>query len=499
MSPVASANRDDSAAAAARAELEAQIAAVAAEVKRREWLDDPVLWCIQRLGETVWSKQRDILYSIRDNRFTSVPSCHAAGKSFIAARAALWWINTHPPGTAKVVTTATTWRQVENVLWMELRRAHARGKLPGRCNRTELLLPIVGSDESAASSEEIVAFGHRPADTDPTAFQGIHERYVLVIFDEACGIPKALWDSAIGLVANEESRFLVIGNPDDPLSEFANVSEPGSGWHTIHISALDTPNFTDEDVPDEMRRRLCSQLYRAEAEKRWGLTNPLYIAKVLGEFPPYGEDGLIPMKWVRDAQQRYNTTAETHPVEMGVDLGAGGDKNVFCVRKGAKARVVNDDREPNTIATANKVRRYARQESVESIKIDYIGIGRGAVDYLKLQEVADKRFVGALHGIQVGQPADDNAAFANRRAEGFWHLRQLFQDGGIAIDPTDDDLAAQLLDLRYESTPQGRIILESKESMRRRGKNSPDRADALMLAFLPERKKRKTSATWGRQ
>lgn len=504
--------------------LRKQLSAAQAEVQRREWLNDPVKWVAGRLGEFVWSKQREIMESVRDNRLTAVRSCHNSGKSFIAARIACWWIDSHPPGEAFVITTADTWKQVEAVLWRELRRAHTKGKLLGRTNRTEWLMPIPGGDGKA---EEFVAIGHRPADTDPTAFHGIHAPYVLVIFDEAGGLPKALWDSADSLVSNEDSRFLAIGNPDDPISEFAEVSKPGSGWNAIRISAFDTPNITHctvgiredgkpckwegahnehvhnccpecgavlvvkEEVPTELRKSLVSWAWVKQKARSWGRTNPLYISKVLGEFPDFNSDGLIPMHWLRAAQKRWDSTPNSTPIELGVDVGGGGDKNVIALRRGIKVEVIHEDRNPDTSETKDKVIRFLRAHGASVAKVDYTGIGRGAVDQAKKDG-------HSVVGIQVGDPAIDTNAYVNLRAEAYWLLRERFQDGTIALDPNDEDTAAQLLELLFKST-NGKIQMESKDSMKRRGKNSPDRADAVMLAMFPiDHGKKDLHLTWGR-
>ena len=78
---------------------------------------DPTGWALDTLDAHLWSKQREIAESVRDRRYTAVPSCHAAGKSQLAAWICAWWIAVHPMGEAFVVSTAPTDRQVKNVLW----------------------------------------------------------------------------------------------------------------------------------------------------------------------------------------------------------------------------------------------------------------------------------------------------------------------------------------------------------------------------------------------
>lgn len=453
-----------------RAELDA-------ELGRR----DPAWWVTEVLGEHLWSKQREILESVRDNRRTAVPSCHGGGKSWLAARVCAWWIACHPPGTARVVTSAPTGDQVKAILWHEISRAHAAGKLPGRLNQTEWWL------EFADGREEMVGIGRKPAEHNPSAFQGIHERYVLVVLDEAAGIPRSLWEAADGLLSNDACRLLSIGNPTDPLSEFAEECKPGSGANVIRISAFDSPNLTGESIPEELAHRLVGRAWVEEKRRRWGEGNPLYIAKVLGEFPEIAEDGLIPISWIRAAQERELPPGE--PVELGVDVGGGGDRNTVAHRQGSVVRIIRRDQNPDTMRTLGNILADLRSTGATSAKVDKTGIGWGAVD--RAMEVASdpsegsrsRDLVGRIKGVQVGSAAHNPEQFINLRAEIFWGLRTRFQDGEIDIDPADEDLAAQLCDLRYKTTSSGKIQIESKDEMRRRGKSSPDDADAVALAF----------------
>ncbi len=260
---------------------------------------DPVAWVEGRLGEGLWSAQREIALSVRDHRRVAVRSAQDVGKSRIASRLACWWIDTHPVGEAFVVTTAPSFKQVQAVLWREMRSAHRAGGLPGVMTETEWKI-----------GGQLVAFGRKPADYDPDAFQGIHARFVLVILDEACGVPEALWNAAETLTANEGSRMLAIGNPDDPSSQFARVSHPGSGWHTIRIDGYRSPNFTDEPVPEELRALLLSPTWVEERKRSWGEDSPLFVSKVRGEFPEEADDTLIQLSWIRAAQDRYEGAPE---------------------------------------------------------------------------------------------------------------------------------------------------------------------------------------------
>jgi len=458
-----------------------EIAEIQEEIKRRSLCGRPDLWVEEKLGEHVWSKQRKIAESVRDNRRTAVHSCHQAGKSFIASRIAGWWLDSHAPGEAFVVTSATTGDQVKAILWREIGRMHAKGALAGRVNQTEWHMPV--KQPNGRVEEELVAIGRKPSEYNPTAFQGIHARYTLVIFDEAAGIPggsadnpHSLWESADSLIANEDSRILVIGNPDDPTGEFAEVCKPGSGWNVIGIDAFETPNFTGEHVPEGIEHVLVGKTWVEEKREKWGEENPLWIAKVRGEFPTHTTDGLIPMQWVKQAQERSLESGHVHV--LGVDVGAGGDKNTVCERRGSVFRMIRRDREPDTMKSCGNLLADLRKTGAQEARVDYIGVGKGLVDRAQEQNAP-------VVGVNVGMPAKAKEEYENIRAEGFWSLRERFGAGDIDIDPEDDDLAAQLVDLKFDRSSRGRIIIESKIQMRRRNRPSPDDADSLMLASLP--------------
>jgi hypothetical protein len=257
------------------------------EANAARYVSDPVGWVRDVLGEHLWSKQREVIESVRDHRHTAVPSAHDTGKSFVASRAVAWWLSVHPPGTAFVVTTAPTFHQVRAILWREINRAHAAGHLRGETNQTEWW-----------QDGELVAFGRKPADYDESAFQGIHARYVLIVLDEAGGIPEQLYTAAETLATNEHSRILAIGNPDSPLTMFKRVCDLDL-WNVIPINGLESPNFTtefeDEGVPAEqvefLRDVLVSPTWVNERRDEWGDSSNLWQAKVLGQFPdvPVGQ------------------------------------------------------------------------------------------------------------------------------------------------------------------------------------------------------------------
>ncbi len=439
---------------------------------------DPKAWAVDKLGVHLWSKQRAIFDSVTAHRRTAVKSCHGAGKSFSAGALAAWWIDTHPVGEAIVVSTAPTYKQVHAVLWEEIRKQHRKGGLPG----------AVTLDDEWKIGDVLVGMGRKPADHDAHGFQGIHRRYVLVLLDEACGIPAPLWDAVEAITTNDDARILAIGNPDDPNTQFGTVCKPGSGWNILQISSFDTPNLSGEDVPEYMRPLLPSREWVDDAAKRWGTASPVYLSKVLGEFPETSENTLIRPEWITAAQAR--DLPQVGHRTIGVDVARyGTDSTIIVSRAGGHARVTGHRQGQATTATTGLVIATQAEHLADEIRVDGVGVGGGVVDMLREQGYP-------VEDMQAGASARDPKKFVNARAEWFWCLRELFEAGDIDIDPADDELAAQLGQIRFEYTSRGQIKIESKDDMAARGVSSPDRADALAIAFAVPRNYRAPSRVY---
>lgn len=426
----------------------------------------------KKLGEHLWSKQREIIEALEHHRHVAVHSGHGIGKSWIAARAIAWWIETHPPGTAFALSTAPSHPQVRAILWRELNRAHKAGNLSGKMNTIDWSI-----------GGELVALGRKPSDYNESAFQGIHAKYVLVVIDEACGVIEQLWTAADSIVTNEFSRVLAIGNPDDPTSHFARVCAPGSGWHKIGISVLDSPNFTGEKVPPDFKHLLTDQVWIDERKKEWGEEDPRYISKVLGQFPEDKEHGVIPLSWVRRAMAPIPGIDET-PVELGFDVAAsdGGDESVIRERRGLKLGRAWRYREPDTMKQVGHVIRIIRETGATAIKIDEIGIGKGVADRLK-EVVREQGIKCRVHGVNVGSASSRPQEFPRLRDEIWWMGREMLQDGIYSLDGIDEETISQLTAPIWKPDSRGRVQVEPKDMTKKRINRSPDDADALLLAY----------------
>lgn len=458
-------------------------AAVDEKAVAEQYARDPHLWAREKLGAHLWSKQIEIAESVRDHRYTAVQSCHGVGKSWTAAQLTAYWLDSHPPGEARVVTTAPTGDQVKAILWSEINgafaKAQARGNpFPGRINETDWKL-----------GKQLIAFGRKPSDYNPHAFQGIHAKYVLVIIDEACGVAKQFWTAASSIATGEHCRILAIGNPDDPGSHFARVCV-SERWNNIRISAFDSPNFTDEPVPDSLRPMLVSQDYVEDMRAEFGEQSPTYISKVLGLFPSDAEDGVVRLSALRACSMPREvelTPAQLLPVELGVDLGAGGDETCIRERRGIQVGREWRTRDRDSIVVANLIVEAIRTTGATAVKVDSIGIGWGIVGTLNERRQQGMHTADVL-GVNVGTASNQPVRFPRLRSQIWWEIgRQLSEDCGWDLSALAADdrerLISQLTAPKYLHDASRRIVVEPKEQTKKRLGRSPDNADALLLAY----------------
>ncbi|MCH7642193.1 MAG: hypothetical protein IIC30_02840 [Chloroflexi bacterium] len=422
-----------------------------------------------RLGARLWDGQIQILEAVRDHVRVAVRSCNGSGKSYAAAHIVLWWLMAF--SESMVITTAPTERQVREVLWREIRRAYRGNEelIEGKLTRTTLEL----GDKH---------YAHGISTNEPERFQGFHEGNILFVVDEASGMREDIFEAIEGSMTSAGAHLLLLGNPTALGGTFYEAFHRRRDlWHTLHISAFDTPNVASGEIEIP---GLVSPQWVTDAALNWGENSPMYQVRVLGEFPSEGVDSLIALRLIEAAilprlQEASGDSAEliAEPVEIGVDVARfGNDRSVICVRQGERVLSLDVFGRQDTMATAGRVVEAVRRHRPVAVRVDAIGIGAGVVD--RLRELG----VAGIAGINVSERARNPEQFLNLRAELFDGLRQRFQEGRIRI-PDDPDLIAELSSLRYSFSSSGQVRLESKDDLRGRGIASPDRADALMLAF----------------
>ena len=477
----------------------------------------PVPFAEEVLGVTLWSRQQEVLEALARSRRVAVKSGNGLGKDFMAAVAVLWYLHCHDP--AIVLSTAPTFRQVRHVLWRQIRRLYrpAADTLGGRLLETRWEL-----------AENRYALGLSADGADQ--FQGFHCENVLVVVDEAEGVEEEIYDAVDAVMTSRNPRLLLIGNPTGTEGTFHRAFHQDRGiYETFTISALESPNVVAGrvEIPG-----LVTAEWVEERRIAWGEGSDRYRSRVLGEFPARGDDILIAMEDIEaavydigmdgqdgrdfgmflgdgDVSGGVGATGRSplrddpfgvflpggYPspqpsptrgegvhgrVVIGVDVARfGSDRSVVLARRGNRVVSIQAFERIDTMATAGQVIVAAREHRPDAVNVDAIGIGAGLADRLREQGVPAR-------AVNVAEKPRRDRTCLNLRAEGYQSLAHRFRDRRIRI-PRDAELIAELATLRYEYDSRGRLLMESKDSIRRRGAPSPDKADALMLAFLDER------------
>jgi hypothetical protein len=451
-----------------------QLAKVDGYADYREY---PVEFIREILGEQPWSIQAAIARSVVANRYTAVPSCFGSGKDWIASRLGAWWVSTG----GILVATSNSFTQLKDIYWRELRQAHRKGDLPGQ--------PSWGTDLRWDASEDAWAIGRKPDDNDPEGLQGIHGARVLVVIDEANGVSPQLWEAVRGLVVNADSRVLAIGNPLEPVGPFYEACR-SPNWHVIRISVFDTPNFTGEDVPAKATLELVGSQWLEDARADGLEGTPWWKAKVEGEFPDTASNAVISLAMVEQARTLAHVPGAVE--YAGLDVARFGSDDtalVECSGNGPEAVTIVHGHD--TMEVAGIGARFLRDRR-GTLAIDEGGVGGGVVDRLK-----EQRLTGHILAVNAGSSPDNDPEerLKNMRAQLWWTARLAFQAGEVSLARLDEKdyrrLLSELTAPTYKFSSEGKVVIESKDDLKKRGVPSPDVADAFNLALYARSRARR--------
>jgi hypothetical protein len=464
-------------------------------------------WVEAATGNELWSKQREIASGLSVHRARlAVPSCNASGKTFLAARLALAFYDVYTPGTpclkcdpdgtkggcrgSKVLTTSSKETHLKDNLWGEIRMTIAalkqRGiEMPGTLPpEATFLLDNHGNH-----------FLRGQVATKEEGFQGYHAAHKLIIGDEATSVGEDVARGITSLMATADTRLLLIFNPTTPDTYAAQMTR-SERVQTIKITAFDTPHFTGEHVPDGSNLTTPEFLEDLKAQGM-GPGSYEWTTRVQADFWTLGDDVLIPEPWVDRAIEAAGDEFSGQ-VALGVDLASyGSNESTIAVRRGDTLSSVTAypaGRTDHFIigpdgfgGAPGPVRRAVMDNGPWLLIFDADGVGAGAVgDFDRLHKWAVKNGYmkqgSTVIGFRGAKKIMD--AYHNARSAWWWSLRKRFErPGGIYLRAADALLRKQLSQLTYKITPAGAVRVETKDEMRSRGLQSPDRADAVMYAF----------------
>lgn len=431
----------------------------------------PELFVEEVLGVTPDPWQREVLREFgRGGRRISIASCHGPGKTATAAWMILYMLLFRFP--QKTVATAPTSSQLQDALvpevlsWFYELPEGIQGLYEVKSNRIEL-----------RSRPEKSYFSVRTSRAEkPEAMAGVHEKHVLLIADEASGVPEAVYEHAVGSMSDQNATTLLISNPVRTSGFFYDTHHKLSDmWFTMRVSHEDSERVTDDFVEDVRRR--------------YGENSNAFRVRCLGLFPKADDDTIIPFELVESAKQREITRVPGLQSVWGLDVARFGSDRCVLIQR-SKLGI-----EPkihvwsglDTMETAGRVKGIwddtLPNERPDTILVDVIGMGAGVVDRLKQLGLP-------VRGINVAESAAISERFYNARAELWWKMREWLagRDTYLPSDPDDheapaEQLARELVVPKYMYTPGGKIKLEPKKEMKQRIGYSPDFGDAAALTF----------------
>jgi hypothetical protein len=265
----------------------------------------------------------------------------------------------------------------------------------------------------------------------------------------------------------ENAITVLLGNPTRTSGFFYDTHHKmADQWWRRKVSCMDSPRVSEKYI-EEMKQR-----YSPESTE--------FRIRVLGEFPESDDNTVIPLHLVEGAMERDVPVDEDAPLIVGIDVARFGDNySVMCKRRG---RVVTGFRKWKgldlmqlTGAIMAEFEAAGGRDLPEEILVDSVGVGGGLVD--RLNELGLP-----VRGVNSSEAPSMGATYLNLRAELWWKMKEWLESRETSL-PDEADLISELVAPRYEFTSTGRMKLEGKDQMRRRGLASPDMADALAMTF----------------
>ncbi|MBS6956531.1 MAG: terminase [Enterocloster asparagiformis] len=464
------------------------------------YADEPTYFVEDIIRAKPDQKQRDILRSLRDYPMTSVRSGHGIGKSAVEAWSVIWFICTRP--FPKIPCTAPTEHQLMDVLWAEI----------SKWMRNNPAL----KDELIWTKEKLYMKGYpeewfavpRTA-TNPEALQGFHAEHVLYIIDEASGVSDKVFEPVLGAMTGEDAKLLMMGNPTRLTGFFYDSHHRNRAQYSaMHVDGRDSCHVSKKFVQQII--------------DMFGMDSDVFRVRVAGQFPKATPDSLIAMEWCESATKLQPDISRTR-VDIGIDVARYGDDSSVLYplvdKVHSPAYEVHNHNRTTEISgyAVMMIKQYAQQypDAVIRVKVDCDGLGVGVYDNLYDQKDAvideiwadrcraaglnpndgnqwdkckdiprvDLDIVECHFGAAGGKVDDeDPVEYSNSTGLMWGKIRKYLKDGRLQL-PDDDTLFSQLSNRRYSVNKDGKIEMERKEAMKKRGLPSPDIADALALAL----------------
>lgn len=435
-----------------------------------------------------WQQQEFVDALVSGDPNIAVRSGKGPGKTSITAACLPWWSLTRV--MSRVVVTAPTMRQCKDV-WL----AESEKWLMGGDRRLRSFFKFTNTGYGIRGHKQNQWGCFLATATTPEAFQGIHNKNLLIYCEEASGIDAGIMQAIQDTMSGHKKTgqggqniWCCVGNPNTRTCRFFDFfhSLAGSPWTCLHWNAEQTP--ISEWFSGERNK---------EIEEEFGIDSDVYRVAVLGEFPSLDPDSLINEEEIMKCfgSEAYDRAFKHQDKkrQIGIDLARfGGDECVNIFRDGrvvlsmeAKSHVDPNDMIDRAVLIQEM---FQWDNQACTYVVDTSGMGEAAVGRIG----GAKRMGKRVHEFYSQNTAHNSAKYANKISEAWVEFAKMVRSGDLYLgDKPDRKLILQLSNRKYSVDKDGRIKIESKDEYKKRmadlengelGK-SPDRADSMVMAF----------------
>ena len=452
--------------------------------KFRVWRNNPLAFVEDCIQVTPSKQQKELLLGFAANKRTTIRSGHGTGKDASASWIIIWFLVTRL--NAKVICTAPTARQLSDILWSEiskwLRQSSVadefviqKDKIYCKHNPKEWWARAVSV--SARSSK----------DEQAETLAGFHGDHMLIVCDEASGIPDPVYIPLEGAMTQEDNKCLMIGNMTKTKGYFYDThfhSEISKAWFKLHWDSRESENVTEDMIN--------------YFTMKYGEDSSIFAVRVAGNPPHADSDKLIPLDWAMQCIGNKVIVEPDDPLYLGVDVARyGSDDSVILPRQGFRILPWSVYHHLNTISLGGEIHKRGFELGASGVAIDEIGVGAGVTDWLyKHNQIA-------TFGINVANSSSDIKKYNKLRDELWCRVKDNCMKGRYEFPEGEmgDELCNELASVGYDFNAHGGIVVDSKKFLKAKGIESPNTADALCLTeyfsniatqvFRDKKKKRK--------
>ena len=454
------------------------------QARVREYRKNPVIFAkeVLRFEPDEW--QADALTDLAAAPKVAIKSGQGVGKTSLEAVALLWFLCCFP--YPRIVATAPTKQQLHDVLWSEVSKWMSKSPLLTEILKwTKTYIYMVGNEKRW--------FAVARTATKPENMQGFHEDNMLFIVDEASGVADPIMEAILGTLSGENNKLLMCGNPTRTSGTFYdafNADRPIYRCRTV--SSADSIRTNKQNIDSLIRK--------------YGKDSNVVLVRVYGEFPKQEDDVFIPLYAIEHCTMMDMPEDWTvNRISFGVDVARyGSDETVIAKNISGKITLPVTFRGQSLMTTVGKIvqqyrlaiKEYPQYKGKIYVNIDDCGLGGGVTDRLKEVKLEEKFSRMEIVAVNAAGSVPDRIIDKNKtKARDIYENMTTYLWGTVKDAmlsekiclQNDSELVAQLSCRKYRLTSRGKMALESKDEMKERSIDSPDRADAVSLSCYEEK------------